>query len=248
MMTINFPKLKGILARSSAKTNKSVDSSDCLSEFTASLTNYIEKSHQYTEEELAYIIMSMQNWVTRKDFTRANGNGQVNAGEIYFADLGIGYKPEMAYTHPVIVLEKIGAYAFVVPTTTSSTSLRDAYHPTDNSTGNKKLRKVLLTEESFTEDCAIILSNVRTISQGRLLTKIGDMKNINDPNSTFVEIKDKAMQLCFPRQVTTFKTQIEALTNELEQTKTNSKAEYDKLKEDYDSIVKENTQLKEQKM
>lgn len=44
------------------------------------------------------------------------------------------------------------------------------------------------------------MSNIRTISQGRLLEKKGQLKNINDKNSLFAEIKNTAFKLCFPKQ------------------------------------------------
>lgn len=37
------------------------------------------------------------------------GSGKVNNGDIFYADLGMNYNPELAYAHPVVVLEEVGA-------------------------------------------------------------------------------------------------------------------------------------------
>ncbi|MVX64389.1 hypothetical protein GKZ28_11875 [Clostridium chromiireducens] len=216
-MNIDFTRLKVVLSSAEAKTKKAKDSAQCMSEFTAFISNYIEKCLQFTQEELAFIIISMQNWIIRKDYTYSRD--EVKAGDIFFADLGIGYKPEFAYTHPVIILERIGKYVLVMPTSTSAKTVKEAYHPDDNQAGNRFFRKVGV-DDGFQEECAIIISNIRTISLGRLIEKKGELNDITNADSLFIELKEKALKLCFPRQVSKYKTEycnLEKKYNDLEE-------------------------------
>lgn len=202
MASIRFNILKNILKDKNSKNNKVCDTERGLFDFTSLLSNLVSLIQQLSEEELAFITISLQNWITRKNNTKyydKQGNNEVKVGEIFFADLGIGYKPEIAYTHPVIILEKIKGYVLVVPTTTSKKTLDRAYHPIDNPDGDKRYRKIK-SGEGTERDCAVILTNIMTISQGRLIERKGTLDNIKDENSIFNELKMKAFYFCFPKQ------------------------------------------------
>lgn len=206
MGKINFSKLKSILKDCKSKNTKVIDSERGVVDFTTLIGNLIELVKNFTEDELAFIIISLQNWITRKEnikYFEKNGNCKVDIGEIFFADLGIGYKPEIAYTHPVIILEKIKNYVLVVPTTTSEKTVISAYHPIDNPEGDKRYRKIK-RGEGVERDCAVILTNVTTISQGRLISRKGKLNNINEDNSIFNEIKTRTFYYCFPKQYKLF--------------------------------------------
>jgi len=199
-LRVDFGKLRSVLASPTRKTNRAYQSTDCLSEFTASLTNYIEHNHGLTEEQSAMFIMSIENWMRRKQdmVYRGSGSSSVGIGEVFYADLGINYKPEVGHPHPVVILEEIGNMVLVVPVTTSTDVVNNAYHPVDNPTGNKYARKVNRAD-GFGRTSAVILSNMRTISKGRLLDRKGALTNINDPNSLFAEIKEKCFEFGFPK-------------------------------------------------
>lgn len=199
---INFKRLKDILSDKKSKSNKILNTEKGVLEFNTLITNLMDLVKNLTEEELAFIVISIQNWIVRKDNTsyfEKNGNNKVDIGDIFFADLGIAYKPEIAYTHPVIVIEKIKNYVLVVPTTTSEKTVINAYHPIDNPTGDKKYRKIK-KEDGVEKDCAAILTNISTISQGRLLSRKGKLKDIQNEGSVFNEIKMNTFYFCFPRQ------------------------------------------------
>ncbi len=212
-MIVDFNKLRSVIKRSGSSTINAKDSSECMSEFTASLSNYIEHNHGLMENELAMITISMEDWRRKRNKSKLTGT-TVDIGDIFYADLGIGYKPELAYAHPVVILEEIRGFYLVLPVSTSVDHLTKAFHPTDRPNGVKYLRKVLRTDgEGFQEDSAIIISNMRTISPGRLHgSKKGALKNITDPSSLFAEIKEKAFKLAFPK----YFTQIENLKQEKE--------------------------------
>lgn len=201
-MNIDFGKLKTILKSNISKSQQVKNSNGSLLDFTSIISNLIQAMQKVTENELAFIIISLQNWITRRENTKyyeKGGNSKVDIGEIFFADLGIAYKPEIAYTHPVIILEKIKNYVLVVPTTTSIDTVTIAYHPIDNPNGDKKYRKIK-ESEGVEKDCAVILTNITTISQGRLISRKGKLNDINNENSLFNEIKMNTFYYCFPRQ------------------------------------------------
>lgn len=196
-MKVNFDALKKVLEKSSSKTEMAVDSNVCLREFNALLSNYIYCIHTLKQDEVANIIMSMQHWILKKDVGKCRDS--VKVGDIFYAELGNCYKPELAYAHPVVILEEIGGLVLVAPVTTSEEIVKSAYHPINNPEGNKFFRKVG-KEDNFDNECAIVLSNIKTISKGRLIEKKGSLKDISNENSLFVEIKLKAFELFFPKQ------------------------------------------------
>ena len=156
----------------------------------------------------------------------------INLGDIFLADLGNCYKPELAFPHPVVIIEIIGSMVLIVPSSTSPNIVNNAYHPIDNPTGNDFYRKVKKSD-GFNCDSALILSNLRAISQGRFLDHLGTLNNINDPSSLFVEIKNKCFELCFPKQAISFKKATEELNE---------------IKKRMKQLEQENETLKSQKL
>lgn len=202
MLNIDFQALRNIIRDKSNKTKSSIESSVCLREFLNLLENILENNKSFKQDEAANFIMSIQNWLIRRGYTSCR---EVHIGDIFYADLGINYKPEYSYHHPVIILEDVGNMVMVVPVSTTESNVAKAYHPIDNPTGSKLLRKVYgkdKGEESdgFEKTGAVLLTDVKTISQGRLLSKKGSLKNINDDASLFREIKKSVFKVCFPKE------------------------------------------------
>lgn len=211
-LRVNFGKLKSTLRRPESKSRLGNTSSDCLSEFTATLSNYIEHIHTTTQEELALLTMSTQDWILRRGYTTTKHD--VKMKDIFFADLGNNYKPEFSYPHPVVILEKVGYLYIVVPSSTSPGNIGQAHHPIYKPKGSKYMRLVYGDDtdhsDGFEKTGALLLSNLRTISAGRLLEKKG---NISE--DLYQEIKHKCFQLCFPKQFLNYSK----LEEELKQTK-----------------------------
>jgi mRNA-degrading endonuclease toxin of MazEF toxin-antitoxin module len=199
---IDFPSLDRVLSLPVSKTNIAKNSSVTLTEFIKATSNLTVYGTNLTDEELSMFIKSIQNWMIRRNYTTCRSS--VSAGDIFFADLGINYKPETAYPHPIVVIETVGNIALVAPTTTSSSKMSQAYHPIDNPTGDTYLRKVRQTEDGFAEDCAIILTDIKSISLGRLLDKKGTMDDINNANSIFREVKEKIFSMFMPKEYIEF--------------------------------------------
>lgn len=105
-MRVDFGVLRNIIRDRNNKQKAATDSAECLREFLNLDTNLIEENRSMKQDEAANFIMSMQNWLLRRGFSSTKEN--VAIGDIFYADLGINYKPEFSYHHPVIILEKIG--------------------------------------------------------------------------------------------------------------------------------------------
>lgn len=227
-MRVEFGELKKIIKDKTSKNKLAKDSSVCLSEFIASVNNYVEHSHSLKQDEMANVTMSVQNWVLRRGYTSFN-KGTVDIGDIFYADLGLNYKPEYSYHHPVIVLEKVGNRVMVVPVSTSKDNIDEAYHPIDNLEGSKFLRKVYGDEcgaesDGFERTGAILLTDIKIISQDRLIEKKGALKDISNKDSLFQEIKYKVFTYAFPKQnIELFKT----------------KRDYEHLKEEHEKLLVE---------
>ncbi|MHA6529134.1 type II toxin-antitoxin system PemK/MazF family toxin [Paenibacillus sp. BAC0078] len=210
-------------------TVKSSDSETAWREFlvaTSFFTNHC--SYRLKEDAIGDVTKSLQNWTTRRDTTvysekDTNGNYQVynvQMGEIYLADMGLSY--ELAYTHPVLILGNVGDKVLVVPSTTATAKLQDAYHPTTHRTGNRFLRKVGI-DNGFSETSALMLNSIQVISKGRLLERKGRLnENITDNDSVFNELRNTLFKLYFVDIYTQYddlKQENEMLKAELEKFK-----------------------------
>jgi mRNA-degrading endonuclease toxin of MazEF toxin-antitoxin module len=204
MIFVDFKLLQKIATDVNAKNKQVKDSSVVLSQYLNLLSNFLPMCNNLYEDELAMLIISMQTWMNRRNDLTANFN--CNLGDIVYTDLGITYKLELSYAHPVVIIENIGNMVLVVPVTTSQEKVNEAYHPIDNIDGNKYIRKVNKDEDNFEETCAVLISNIRTISPGRLIRRKDKLRqNISDPNSLFVEIKNKIFEYYLPKYYYFFK-------------------------------------------
>ena len=241
-MRIDFNALRPIIRNKDNKSKKSTDSTVCLNEFINLDENIIDMHRNLMQDESANFILSMQNWITRRTYTTCHD--LIDIGDIFYTDLGINYMPEFSYHHPVIVLEKVGTMVLVVPVSTSNDNIKNAYHPIDNPTGDKRMRKVYGMDkgdqsDGFEKTCAVLLTDIKTISKGRLIKKKGRMTNINEPTSVFREIKQKTFKLCVPKE----NIILYNLTKELEK----AKKENQDLQNRYNALENEYNKLKETK-
>ena len=182
LLKINFESLRNIIRDRHNKNKNTSDSAICLNEFLNLEVNSIEEIRKMRQDESANFIMSLQNWFLRRNFTSTKIC--ISISDIFYADLGINYKPEFSYHHPVVILEKIGGMYLVVPVSTTPDNKKNAFHPTDNPDGNKMMRKVYGNDmgdksDGFEKTGAILLSDIKVISAGRLISKKGKLKNIN---------------------------------------------------------------------
>ncbi|OON99656.1 MAG: hypothetical protein ATN35_11585 [Epulopiscium sp. Nele67-Bin004] len=196
---MDFNKLRTLSKDTTNENMKVSQSTDMLNEFTQLITFLVEDFRKLSVKESALFIMSLVNWFKRKDNScykdkKTGKSIKPKVGEIYLADLGIAYKPEMGYTHPVIIIGIVGNSLLVVPTTTSKEKLQQAYHPISNPEGKRYLRKVDKID-GFATTCTILLRKGNTISIGRLLEYKGKVKDENLIN----EVVNKSFEQMYPR-------------------------------------------------
>jgi hypothetical protein len=202
-LQVNFGLLRNIIRDKSNKSKNTSDSAPCLNEFLNLEVNTTEEIRKMKQDESANFIMSLQNWFLRRNYTSTKVS--VSVGDIFYADLGINYKPEFSYHHPVIILEKIGGMYLVVPVSTTPDNIKNSFHPSDNPGGDQKMRKVYGNDagtksDGFEKTGAILLADIKAISAGRLIAKKGSLKDINASDSLFREIKDSVFKLSFPKK------------------------------------------------
>ena len=65
-------------------------------------TEHVDLQHLYIDGSKFEANANKYSWVWKK----ATEKSSVCIGDIFYADLGINYKPEFSYYHPVIILEK----------------------------------------------------------------------------------------------------------------------------------------------
>ena len=244
-MKINFESLRNIILDRHNKNKNTSDSAICLNEFLNLEVNSIEEIRKMRQDESANFIMSLQNWFLRRNFTSTKIC--ISISDIFYADLGINYKPEFSYHHPVVILEKIGGMYLVVPVSTTPDNIKNAFHPTDNPDGNKMMRKVYGNDmgdksDGFEKTGAILLSDIKVISAGRLISKKGKLKNINLQDSLFKEIKNTIFKLAFPKE----NIRLYKINNEftsLQQKYTELEHNYNVLKKEHDTLQLEYNKL-----
>lgn len=245
MASIDFGKLQSVVRDPKSITRNVKNSNRCYPEYNSLVSNYMVKHNSFKEKESALHIISMQNWIQRKETTTSAIT--IDYGQIWYTDLGSNYKPECSYLHPAVVIEMIGNMVLVIPSTTSALLVADAYHPKDNPSGNKFYRKVGVSE-GFAGTCVLILSNIRAVSKGRLIDLKGTMPGVNDPkkSSVFWEIKDRCFQFAFPKKHIEI-YQLTQTNQQLEQDFNTLQAEKDQLELDKSTLQTENEKLEQEK-
>ena len=213
MARVDFNALDKIIRDNSSETRNAGSSSVCLSQFLNIISNFTSKANDFTESDLALLTKGLQQFLNRRTFTGCKENIQV--GDIFNVDFGINYEPEMSYNHPGLILEEIGDLILVVPSSTSSIKLSNAYHPVKNKNGNWYYYEVDKSD-GFAERCVLILGNVCTISKGRLLEKKGHLTcDITDENSLYRQIRNIIMQHMFAKEYNKLTAKIADLEKQL---------------------------------
>ncbi len=204
MEKINFTTLQQLAATPSSTI--AAQSSECVENTKKVTQNLSEKILSLATDECALSIISLQNWLTRKTYNQCKITPKI--GDIFFSDLGVAYNPEFAYPHPVLIIGQIGHYHIVVPVSSSQQNIVQAYHPQDNPSGKKFLRKVT-TNDGFGRDCALLLSNIKTISGGRFLC----YKSHITSNDLLDEINEYLFQKMFSKQYTEYRKVVQELAD-----------------------------------
>ncbi len=161
------------------------------------MTNLNTDVDAWSASEMAMITNSLNRWQDRK--TQLSRQ-QVSVGDILMVDLGLRYAPELSYGHPVLVLEEWKNLMFVVPATSSSSKLAQAYHPLDNPSGKWYYRKISASD-GFAHDCVLIINNAKSISKSAILAPMGKLTcDLQDDTQLFREVKNTLVKHLFHKE------------------------------------------------
>lgn len=220
-MRVDYRKLGQIAIDPNYRNQPAKNTSDVLANYLYMMSNLNADVDSWSASEMAMITNSLNRWQDRKTLLNRQ---QISVGDILMVDLGLCYAPELSYGHPALVLEEWKNLIFVIPATSSSSKLAQAYHPTDNPNGKWYYRKVSISD-GFAHDCVLIINNAKIISKTAILSPIGKLTcDLQDETQLFREVKNTLLEHLFHREWTANQNLAEI---------------YTKLQEKVDSLQKE---------
>lgn len=187
-----------------------------------------EKTYNH-RSKMMYII-SMVDFFQRKSFnedTEIFKNFQPEIGEIYYANLLLGFDNELSFSHPVLILEKdqLNKKVFCVPLK-SPKYMKDEFgkmKPVVNKDTQFLLKRIY--SDLKKKDSLVLLNEPQTLSYYRLCepNKAGyvldkSKKNFNKRKEMFFAIKNKVFGFTNPKQeveIIKLKDAVEKLNKEL---------------------------------
>lgn len=196
---------------------KASDSASVWKEFLIvnhNLVNYI--SNRVKEDEAAELLKSLQTWVTKRELkeyrefessSRRWVEKEIQLGDIIFIDLGVNFINEASYAHPAVVIEKVKDSILIVPCSSSSDKIAEAFHPIHNNTesSNKSMYRKVTPQNGFESVCVLEFDKIKVINKARIIKILGHLnEDINQSNSLFNEIKKRVFQLYLPKQYISF--------------------------------------------
>lgn len=220
-MRVDYKKLGQIAINPAYRNQPAKDTSNVLANYLYLMSNLNSDVDVWSAAEMAMITNSLNRWQDKK----AQVNSQnISVGDILMVDFGLCYAPELSYGHPALVLETWHNLMFIIPATSSSSKLPQAYHPTDNPGGKWYYRKVGAAD-GFAHDCVLIINNAKIISKSSILSPMGKLTcNLQDKKQLFREVKSTLLKHLFHREWAANKNLVQA---------------YNELQNDFDSLLKE---------
>ncbi|MBE5920543.1 MAG: type II toxin-antitoxin system PemK/MazF family toxin [Pseudobutyrivibrio ruminis] len=193
---IDYGKLNNIATNINSRNRDCKDAGYANYGILQAVGNFIERVSSIKEAEIAMVASSLNRWARTKNWINRN---VLKPGDIVMVDLGLNYSPELAYEHPAIVLEEFSNMIMIVPTTSNTNDIANAYHPISNPNGNWYNRKVDATD-GFSKECAIVLNNLKIVAKSRAHC-VGRLTcSLTDPNGLFREIRTTLIKNCFSRE------------------------------------------------
>ena len=184
------------IKKSNAKVDKAYDTSKILKNYLALQNKMNNGLENMCIHEMGLFSKSMHRWLTKKDDINVPDD-VVTVGNICMIDWSINYKPELSYYHPAVVLEEVNNMFLVVPTSSKPKAISMAYHPKDNPTGKWYWRKVGISD-GFSEECLLLMDNIKVISKTRVMKKIGSLTcSLTDEDGLFREIRRSIIKNAF---------------------------------------------------
>ena len=196
-MRVDYRKLGQIAIDPNYRNQPAKDTSDVLANYLYMMSNLNADVDDWSASEMAMITNSLNRWQDKKTLLNRQ---QISVGDILMIDLGLRYAPELSYGHPAVVLEEWKNLMFVVPVTSSSSKLAQAYHPTDNPAGKWYYRKVSVSD-GFAHDCVLIINNAKIISKSSILSPMGKLTcDLQDETQLFREVKSTLLEHLFHKE------------------------------------------------
>jgi len=183
-------------------------SDDCLLEVTVVLKEFFDFIYTEKAETVANGLISLDSWISNRQ-SGLFKTRELAIGQVYMADLGLGYDFESGYYHPVIILEIIGSTVMVLPVTSSKNQV--------NNVGKSRYIKLIKKTDfenqslSLAVDSVAIMSNLRAMGPNRLLSFIG---KINADKTK--EIKEATASIVFSTIVNDYKYKTSELEKKVE--------------------------------
>jgi len=202
-------KLKNIIYSEKAKEKK-LDArayDDCLLEVTVVLKEFFDFIYTEKAETAANGLIALDSWISNRQSGLFKTRG-LAIGQVYMADLGLGYDCESGYFHPVIILEIIGSTVLVLPVTSSKNQV--------NSIGKNRYIKLIEKTDfekqslSLDVDSVAIMSNLRALGPNRLSAFIG---TINADKTK--EIKEATASIVFGKIISDYKYKVSELEKKI---------------------------------
>lgn len=220
-MRVDYKKLGQIAVNPAYRSQPAKDTSDVFANYLYLMSNLNADVDAWSASEMAMITNSLNRWQDKKTHVYSQN---ISVGDILMVDFGLCYAPELSYGHPALVLETWSNLMFVVPATSSSSKLAQAYHPIDNPGGKWYYRKVG-TSDGFAHDCVLIINNAKIISKTSILSPMGKLTcSLQNETQLFREVKNTLLKHLFHKEWSANQNLIQA---------------YDKLQTDYDSLKRD---------
>ena len=196
-MQFDKNEINAEIKRSDAKSVRAYDTSKILKNYLALLNKMNNNLETMCIHELGLFSKSMHRWLTKKDLINVPEDSPIAIGDICMIDWSVNYKPELSYYHPAVILEKINNMYLVVPTSSKPNAIPKAYHPVDNPNGKWYWRKVEVSD-GFSEECILLMDNIKVISQTRIMKKMGKLAcSLTDENGLYREIRRNIIKNAF---------------------------------------------------
>lgn len=222
------------IKKKDAKSINAYDTSKILKNYLALQNKMNENLQDMNMHEMGLFCKSMHKWL--RDKNKINElNEKISVGDICMIDWSVNYKPELSYYHPAIVLEEVNNMFLVVPTSSKPQSISKAYHPQDNPKGKWYWRKVN-KNDGFSEECLVLLDNLKVISKTRIMCKMGRLScELTDEDGLFRELRRSIIKNMFKGEYKKYKSLLE------------NDEEISRLKEEIEQLKKQNELLIKQR-
>lgn len=161
-------------------------------EETYKLDKQVESS---TEKDKRFMCQSLQSWNARHNGVPFLDRGQLKYNQILFIDFGFSYSPELAFSHPCLLLSYNNRLCSVLPITSSNRIVTNAYHPSINPAGNKAHYLLPVGTSLLSKPSAVYVKQFRTISESRII-KFIDKNGL--PMDLYKDIRNSAFTNSFP--------------------------------------------------